>query len=65
LFFGASIALISCYKGFTCGRGAHGVGKACTEAFVRSFIAILVLNFILAVITKAIYETLWEAKAII
>jgi len=65
LFFGASIALISCYKGFNCGRGAQGVGQACTEAFVRSFIAILVLNFMLAVVVKAIYETLWQAKAIL
>jgi phospholipid/cholesterol/gamma-HCH transport system permease protein len=65
LFFGASIALISCYKGFSCGRGAQGVGKACTEAFVSSFIAILVLNFMLAIVVKAIYETLWQAKSIL
>lgn len=25
IFFGAAIALISCYKGFTCGSGANGV----------------------------------------
>src|SRR2546430_14187403 len=36
VFFGASIGLISCYKGFTCGSGASGVGRACTEAFVLS-----------------------------
>ncbi|MHC4425671.1 MAG: MlaE family ABC transporter permease, partial [Planctomycetota bacterium] len=33
-FFGVAIAAISCYKGFTCKEGAHGVGQACTEAFV-------------------------------
>ncbi len=64
-FFGASISLISCFKGFHCDRGARGVGKACTEAFVYSFIAILLLNFVLAVITKAIYETLWDVQIIV
>src|SRR3954471_18353522 len=48
VFFGASIGLISCYKGFTSGAGAAGVGKACTEAFVSAFLAIIVLNFFFA-----------------
>ncbi|MAE60167.1 MAG: ABC transporter permease [Planctomycetaceae bacterium] len=48
LFFGLAIGLVSCYKGFHCGRGARGVGRATTEAFVVSFIAIIVLNFFLA-----------------
>lgn len=61
-FFGGAIAAISCYKGFTCKEGAHGVGQACTEAFVDSFIAILALDFALAVIFKAIYNTLWPIK---
>lgn len=61
-FFGAAIAVISCYKGFTCKEGAQGVGQACTEAFVASFISILALDFVLAVIFKAIYNTLWPIK---
>ena len=65
VFFGASIALISCFKGFNCERGARGVGKACTEAFVYSFIAILFLNFLLAVFTRSLYETFWEVKILI
>jgi phospholipid/cholesterol/gamma-HCH transport system permease protein len=48
LFFGAAIALISCYKGFHCGAGAQGVGRATTEAFVTSFVAIVVINLVLA-----------------
>lgn len=48
VFFGSAIGLISCYKGFTCKAGAAGVGRACTEAFVASFIAIIVLNFFFA-----------------
>src|SRR5262245_865030 len=45
VFFGASIGLIACYKGFNSGAGAAGVGKACTESFVTAFLAIIVLNF--------------------
>ncbi|UCE99903.1 MAG: ABC transporter permease [Planctomycetota bacterium] len=64
-FFGAAIAAISCYKGFTCREGAHGVGQACTEAFVASFISILALDFALAVIFKAIYNTFWSIKSLV
>jgi phospholipid/cholesterol/gamma-HCH transport system permease protein len=64
-FFGVVIALISCYKGFNCKEGAQGVGEACTEAFVGSFISILVLNFIFALIAKAIYMTFWTIPSII
>ncbi len=61
-FFGAAIAAISCYKGFTCKEGAQGVGQACTEAFVASFISILAIDFVLAVIFKAIYNSLWATR---
>lgn len=47
-FFGAALGLISCYKGFYCRPGAEGVGRACTEAFVTSFMAILTLDYFLA-----------------
>lgn len=48
VFFGGAIGLIACYKGFTCRAGAEGVGRATTEAFVASFLAIIVLNLVLA-----------------
>jgi phospholipid/cholesterol/gamma-HCH transport system permease protein len=47
IFFGAVVALISCYQGFRCRQGAEGVGNAATKAFVNSFIAILVIDFFL------------------
>jgi phospholipid/cholesterol/gamma-HCH transport system permease protein len=47
-FFGGAIGLISCYKGFTCGAGASGVGRACTESFVTSFLSIIVINLFAA-----------------
>jgi phospholipid/cholesterol/gamma-HCH transport system permease protein len=64
-FFGGAIAVISCYKGFTCKEGARGVGEACTEAFVASFISILALNYALGVIFKAIYNTFWPLRGLL
>ena len=49
--FGAAIAVIACHRGFRCRAGAEGVGRAATEAFVTSFIAILVLDFLLALVS--------------
>jgi phospholipid/cholesterol/gamma-HCH transport system permease protein len=46
--FGLAIALISCYKGFTCSGGASGVGRAATDSFVASFLAIIMINLVLA-----------------
>jgi phospholipid/cholesterol/gamma-HCH transport system permease protein len=65
IFFGVAIATISCYKGFTCKEGAQGVGQACTEAFVASFISILALDFALVVIFKAIYDTFWPLRSMV
>lgn len=64
-FFGGAIALISCYKGFTCREGAKGVGEACTEAFVGCFISILALNYVFAVVLSAIYKTFWPLRPLI
>ena len=63
-FFGAAIGLISCYKGFTCGAGASGVGKACTDSFVTSFIAIIVLNFMAAKLAKDWYLLFYGSRSI-
>jgi len=62
-FFGGAIGLISCYKGFHSGSGASGVGRACTESFVMSFIAIIVLNFIFADISKEMYHALYGIQS--
>ena len=64
-FFGAAISAVSCYKGFTCKEGAKGVGQACTEAFVASFIAILAMDYVLAVVAKNIYNMFWPVKSLI
>ncbi len=59
MFFGLAISTIGCYKGFHCGSGAQGVGRACTESFVASFITILVMNFFLAKMLSDIYNMIW------
>ena len=48
VFFGTAIGVISCYKGFRCRSGAQGVGRATTEAFVASFVVIVIINLVLA-----------------
>ena len=50
VIYGALIALISCYKGLTCGDGAEGVGRATTKAVVYSSIALLICNFFLTLL---------------
>ena len=64
VFFGAAIGLISCYKGFTCGSGASGVGRACTESFVSSFLVIIVLNFFFAHILRSMYTAMYGVRGL-
>ena len=64
VFFGASIALISCYKGFNCEAGAAGVGRACTRAFVTCCLTILVLDLFLGMILNTFYELYFGAESL-
>lgn len=64
VFFGASIGLIACHKGFTCGAGASGVGRACTESFVHSFLAIIILNFFFAQFLGEVYKAMGPARSL-
>ena len=43
--FGAIIAWVSCYKGFTTTGGARGVGMAATRAVVISSVSVLVVDY--------------------
>jgi len=47
VFFGLILSVISCYKGYTAGKGAEGVGKATTQAVVLSSVLILVSDYFL------------------
>ncbi|HEX7008404.1 MAG TPA: ABC transporter permease [Phycisphaeraceae bacterium] len=59
VIFGLAIGVISCYKGFYCESGAAGVGRAATDSFVTSFIAIIVVNFFLAKFLKDLYDVIY------
>ncbi len=63
--FGGSIALISCYKGFHCRAGAEGVGRACTSAFVTSFIVVLITDFFILRALQDIYKAMWGFKPLL
>jgi phospholipid/cholesterol/gamma-HCH transport system permease protein len=56
LFFGAAIALVSCHHGFHCDHGAEGVGRAATNAFVHSFVLILVLDLFLGIWLNNVHD---------
>jgi phospholipid/cholesterol/gamma-HCH transport system permease protein len=62
MFFGTAIALISCQRGFHCRPGAEGVGRAATEAFVASFIAILAIDFCVSIFLTNLSSFLWPVK---
>jgi phospholipid/cholesterol/gamma-HCH transport system permease protein len=55
-FFGAAIALVSCHHGFHCEPGAEGVGRAATNAFVHSFVLILVLDLFLGIGLNEVHD---------
>lgn len=61
LFFGAVIAVVSCYRGFQAEAGAEGVGKAATAAFVHSFVMILVLDLVLGRLLNMVYFAFWPS----
>ena len=63
LFFGAAIALISCYRGFHCTAGAEGVGRAATASFVLSFVSILVIDLMLGIVLDVVSGVFWPAGA--
>jgi phospholipid/cholesterol/gamma-HCH transport system permease protein len=59
--FGATIAIVSCHRGLHSEPGAEGVGRAATRAFVAAFIAILVLDFFLAMLLNQLHSFLWPS----
>ena len=63
VFFGATIAIVSCYRGFHCQAGAEGVGRAATAAFVQSFVMILAIDIVLNMLLDGIYYSLWPSSS--
>jgi phospholipid/cholesterol/gamma-HCH transport system permease protein len=65
VFFGAAIGLVSCYNGFHCKPGAEGVGRACTQSFVISFILILMLDLFLGFLLNGLYSVWFGFRSLI
>ena len=61
LFFGFSIAILGCYRGFHCDPGAEGVGRAATAAFVHAFVVIIVLDLFLGIFLIGFHKLIWPA----
>ncbi|MCS6863887.1 MAG: ABC transporter permease [Gemmataceae bacterium] len=57
--FGGVLSLIACHRGFQSKPGAEGVGRAATEAFVISFVAILIIDFVFAMLANTLYAMIW------
>jgi phospholipid/cholesterol/gamma-HCH transport system permease protein len=51
-----AIGLVACYKGFNSRAGAAGVGRAATSAFVAAFMAIIILNLVLAQFFNTVFR---------
>lgn len=56
---GGVMALLSCHRGFHSRAGAAGVGRAATQAFVFSFVAIIVLDFVLSMFANSVHDLIW------
>jgi len=48
--FGLILSIIGCYKGYGTRGGAHGVGRATTEAVVLASVLILISDYFLTAI---------------
>jgi phospholipid/cholesterol/gamma-HCH transport system permease protein len=60
VFFGATIGIVSCYRGFNCLPGAEGVGRAATTAFVYSFVIIIILDLLVSIMLDQVYMSIWS-----
>lgn len=63
--FGGLIGVLSCYKGFHCRPGAEGVGRACTESFVVSFVAILIADFFMGTFFSGLFRGIYGFKSLV
>ncbi|MEM0544138.1 ABC transporter permease, partial [Flavobacterium sp. j3] len=54
-FFGFSIGLVGCYKGYNCKKGTAGVGLAANSAVVYTSILLFIIDFIAVFVTNIFY----------
>ena len=61
--FGGVLSLICCHRGFNSRAGAEGVGRAATEGFVLSFVAVLVIDFVLGLLFNTLGNVFFPVVA--
>jgi phospholipid/cholesterol/gamma-HCH transport system permease protein len=54
-FFGFSIGLVGCYKGYNSTKGTAGVGKASNSAVVFTSLLLFIIDFIAVFVTNIFY----------
>ncbi len=54
-FFGFSIGIVSCYKGYNANRGTEGVGEAANSAVVIGSLLVFIIDMIAVQLTSLIY----------
>lgn len=57
--FGGVLSLVCCHRGFNSRAGAEGVGRAATEGFVLSFVAVLIIDFVLGLLFNTLGNVLF------
>jgi phospholipid/cholesterol/gamma-HCH transport system permease protein len=55
-FFGFTIGLVGCYKGYYCKKGTAGVGVAANTAVVMASLLLFVVDFIAVFVSDIFYE---------
>lgn len=56
LFFGFTIGLIGCYKGFYCKKGTEGVGRSANSAVVIASLLVFIIDLLVVQVTDIFYE---------
>lgn len=55
-FFGFAIGLVGCFKGYTCGKGTEGVGRAANAAVVYTSMVLFILDFVAVLVSDIFYD---------
>lgn len=55
-FFGLAIGLVGCYKGYYCGKGTAGVGRAANSAVVYTSLLLFIIDFIAVFAADIFYD---------
>src|SRR5690606_36942852 len=55
-FFGLAIGIVGCFKGYYCGKGTAGVGRAANSAVVFTSLLLFIIDFIAVFVADIFYD---------